>query len=104
MDLDKPPTRSEPHAPNSCPKRYEGLGNDDLDNDENIRPGFLGGVFAFATVELAFAAVQLVSVAATNEPVVAGLTVQLPQKQGEWPLTANEATAVTRRPAHAGTR
>ena len=30
--------RSGPHAPRGYPKRYEELGNDDLDTDEKIRP------------------------------------------------------------------
>ncbi len=54
VGLDKPPTCSAPHAPSGCPKRSRGLGNDDLDTDEEIRPRLLGGVFVGATVERVF--------------------------------------------------
>ena len=66
------------------PQTLRGLGNDDFDTDENIRPRFLGGVFAFATVELvflgatnkdvfAFAAKQLVFAALPKQTVIAAL-------------------------------
>ena len=67
--MDKPPTRSGPHAPR-LPQALRGLGNDDFDTDEDIGPRFLRLVLALTTVEL-------VSLGATNEKVFAFTPVQL---------------------------